>query len=166
MKHLNGSKENPQFEKSIDFFQHHNNHNNPDNQEQIDHYKFTPLFTKETPIYHNKDFNLEPTNWYTYFNPDGSIVGCMVRWMIPQKDGTIKKEIRPYVHINNKWKSTGFPNPCPLYNITEILARPEAIVLISEGEKAADALNLSFLIALRQHRFMGRSHHTRQTGVL
>ena len=143
MNQLNGSKENPQFEKSSDFFQHNDNPANSDNQEQIDHDKFTkrviPLFTKETPDYHNKEFNLEPTNWYTYFNPDGSIVGCMVRWMIPQKDGTIKKEIRPYVHINNKWKSTGFPNPCPLYNITEILARPEAIVLISEGEKAADA---------------------------
>ena len=143
MNQLNGSKENPQFEKSSDFFQHNNNHTNQDNQEQIDHDELNkcviPIFTKETPDYHNKNFNLEPTNWYTYFNPDGSIVGCMVRWMIPQKDGTIKKEIRPYVHINNKWKSTGFPNPCPLYNLTEILARPEAIVLTSEGEKAADA---------------------------
>jgi uncharacterized protein (DUF927 family) len=143
MKHLNGSKENPQFEKPSVFFQHNNNHTNQDNQEQIDHDELNkrviPLFTKETPDYHNKEFNLEPTNWYTYFNPDGSIVGCMVRWMIPQKDGTIKKEIRPYVHINNKWKSTGFPNPCPLYNLTEILARPNDTILIVEGEKTVNA---------------------------
>lgn len=39
----------------------------------------------------------------------------------------------------NKWVSKGWPAPRPLYGLDLLVARPEAPVLVCEGERAADA---------------------------
>jgi putative DNA primase/helicase len=54
------------------------------------------------------------------------------------------KEIRSLVFAEHKrrgrqWRWQGFPKPRPLYGLDRLAARPEAPVVICEGEKAADA---------------------------
>ena len=66
------------------------------------------------------------TTEYIYKDSAGVAVGTITR--IDNKDGT--KTFRA---------SAGFPNPRPLYNLDKLSARPEAPIMIVEGEKAADA---------------------------
>jgi hypothetical protein len=47
------------------------------------------------------------------------------------------KVVIPYDSNLCKWKS--FPKPRPLYNLSHLIARPDAPVVIVEGEKTADA---------------------------
>jgi putative DNA primase/helicase len=54
------------------------------------------------------------------------------------------KEIRSLVFAEHKrwgrqWRWLGFPKPRPLYGIDRLMARPEAPVIVTEGEKAADS---------------------------
>ena len=42
------------------------------------------------------------------------------------------------------WRAVGFPTPRPLYRLPDILAKPDASVLVTEGEKAADAAGALF----------------------
>jgi hypothetical protein len=75
-------------------------------------------------------------------------MGYMVRWdNVLQKDGSTKKETRPYVFTQDergvrKWVSMGLPHPLPLYNLHEIVKRANDPVLIIEGEKAADSAKI------------------------
>ena len=54
------------------------------------------------------------------------------------------KEIRSVVYAEHKrwgrqWRWLGFPRPRPLYGLDRLAARPDAPVILCEGEKAADA---------------------------
>jgi hypothetical protein len=68
-----------------------------------------------------------------------------VRLDHPEKE----KEIRPISFINGKWelKEPKFPDGKPLYNLNEILKRPDETVWIVEGEKCADALMILRILA-------------------
>lgn len=55
-----------------------------------------------------------------------------------ERDG--KKTFRPLTWRNGKWSRKAYPEPRPLYNLGDLMLRPDAPVLIVEGEKAADAL--------------------------
>jgi putative DNA primase/helicase len=69
----------------------------------------------------------------------------MVRW--PHgKSPNDKKETRPYIFDiqRNKWKSKFPATPRSPYNFTELLARPDAVVLIVEGEKSVEAAKILF----------------------
>jgi uncharacterized protein (DUF927 family) len=63
-------------------------------------------------------------------------------------DGDRKKEIRPLTYCRVEdgngyhfgWRACGVPAPRPLYHLPELLASPDAIVIIVEGEKTADAV--------------------------
>ena len=93
----------------------------------------------------NKLFNCLPTYYFPYFNTDGSFAFYMIRWPHGKETGSTK-ETRPY-SLNaqgNKWRPKFSPNPRPPYNLPELLNRPDAIVLIVEGEKAAEAAKLLF----------------------
>lgn len=48
------------------------------------------------------------------------------------------KELRPAVRGPDGWQWRGLPEPRPLYRLRELVARPDAQVLIVEGEKCAD----------------------------
>lgn len=93
-----------------------------------------------------------PTVTYTYHEADGRIALIVARWNLP--DGS--KEIRPltpWVDSNGAsrwrwkqapktaqfWKDENAPKSCPLYNLLELMKRPQAAVLVVEGEKTADA---------------------------
>ncbi len=54
------------------------------------------------------------------------------------------KEILPLCWTGNGWKNKAWPAPRPLYNLDKIALRPDAKIIICEGEKAADAAALIF----------------------
>jgi hypothetical protein len=59
-------------------------------------------------------------------------------------DAKPDKEIRSLVFAEHEkwgrqWRWLGFPKPRPLYGLDRLVARPDAPVVVTEGEKAADA---------------------------
>lgn len=74
------------------------------------------------------------TSW-NYRDANGKLVAVIQRYNIP--DG---KNIVPWRWIKGKLVSKHLPKPRPLYNIPEIMARPDATVVITEGEKCADVM--------------------------
>lgn len=79
---------------------------------------------------------------WTYHNAAGEPVGVIVRW-----DSADGKEIRPVSKAANGWIIGGMPEPRPLYRLPELLGRPDEIVYVAEGEKAADAATTIGLLA-------------------
>ena len=85
-----------------------------------------------------------PSKVWPYHHADGQVVGYVLRWDSTSNDGKPDKEIRPvcYCELGNgqqAWRSVGMPTPRPLLRLPDILKRPDARVLIVEGEKSADA---------------------------
>lgn len=129
--------------------------------------KNAPVFTKDTPAYHNKQFNSKPAGIYPYYGADGSLAFYMVRWHplnqdgtpILDEDGKPSKIVLPYCYVEDDktaryWWSCGFPDPRPLYNLPELLARPQAPVLVVEGEKVVEALKpllLDYVLTTSAH---------------
>lgn len=88
----------------------------------------------------------KPSNFWAYHNPEGKIIGYTLRFDLPEG----KKDVIPYTFkkpdngSGAKWLWRGFDIPRPLYNLHELTARPDAIVLVVEGEKTADAAKKLF----------------------
>jgi hypothetical protein len=75
---------------------------------------------------------------------DRRVGGYACRFEFVRDDGTPDKEVLPvtFCDLGNgsrKWRSKGIPEPRPLYRLTDILSRPDAPVLVCEGEKATGA---------------------------
>lgn len=82
---------------------------------------------------------MAPVKHWKYFNADGELMFAVHRY-----DSFEGKVIRPYSvqdrNGNHVWgQGLGGLYPLPMYNLTEVLARPTDKVLIVEGEKACDA---------------------------
>jgi len=96
------------------------------------------------------DFGGKPTNLYSYHQADGQLVGYVARWdIINPETGEREKKILPlcYCDLGNgkkAWRSAGMPTPRPLYRLPEILARQDAVIIVCEGEKTADAAQTLF----------------------
>ena len=75
-----------------------------------------------------------PSSVWPYRDTDGRLVGYAARF--DTNDG---KAFRPLVRDNERWYVHGLPRPYPLFRLPDLIARPDAPVLIVEGEKAADA---------------------------
>jgi putative DNA primase/helicase len=88
--------------------------------------------------------------------PDPCFIGYGLIFPYPDSEGRIlfyvrrreargdrKKQFHPLTHgrLNGElgWHSRHSHAPMPLYGLDSLAARPEALVLICEGEKAADA---------------------------
>jgi putative DNA primase/helicase len=82
-----------------------------------------------------------PAATWTYHDAEGRRVGFIHRFNL--EDGS--KEVMPMTWCRNKatgreaWRFKSFAKPRPLYRLPDLVARPDAWVLIVEGEKAADA---------------------------
>ena len=81
-----------------------------------------------------------PDQLWAYRHADGELAGYAARWNKPDGD----KEFRPLVLEGGSWCSKGIPEPRPLYNLLELLKRPDAPVLVAEGEKTSDAARKLF----------------------
>ena len=76
----------------------------------------------------------KPSRTWLYHDAKGRMVGAVARW-----DATGGKDIRPLIRKDDRWRAGGLKEPRPLLRLPDILANPDAPILISEGEKAAAA---------------------------
>ena len=82
-----------------------------------------------------------PSAVYVYRTADGEVAAYRYRFEHPENG----KELRPLTFCKHSdtgdraWRWKDLPPPRPLYNLEKLAARPEAPVIICEGEKAADA---------------------------
>jgi DNA polymerase I-like protein with 3'-5' exonuclease and polymerase domains len=86
------------------------------------------------------------TGWWTYHNVKGETLFHVMRFDPPGAP----KEIRPLTlwrdprSMSLRWRWKAHPEPRPLYRLHLLAARPDAPVLICEGEKSADAAKSIF----------------------
>lgn len=73
---------------------------------------------------------------WDYLDSKGRLLGYVVRADRP--DGG-KEWVKPVVWTAGGWRAHAFPAPRPLYGLAELAERPDAPVLIVEGEKTACA---------------------------
>ena len=83
-----------------------------------------------------------PKEWWPYFDADRNIYEIRARYEGPKIREIYgkKKVVLPwYPTTGGKWVNRAAPAPRPLYNLLDLLARPDAPVLAVEGEPPADA---------------------------
>lgn len=74
---------------------------------------------------------------YEYRDADNNL--CLVVVRLDYPDG--RKEFRPASRMESGgWRLKGPDGPALLFNLPELLARPQATVVVVEGEKCAEAL--------------------------
>lgn len=79
-------------------------------------------------------FKQEPTDFWDYTDENGRLIGYTARL-----EGRAGKKILPVIHNGKAWVSTAFPEPRPLYGLPALASRPDAPVVVVEGEKACCA---------------------------
>lgn len=80
-----------------------------------------------------------PGQIWTYRDANFNVIGYVCRF--DTDDG---KEVLPYVYAtngtNSEWRWMGFGKPRTLYNMHLIAKYPNAVIIVCEGEKTADAI--------------------------
>jgi putative DNA primase/helicase len=88
----------------------------------------------------------KPDQVWCYRSAEGLALGYI--WRFTTSDGG--KEVLPLTWCRHDetgkqdWRGLSFPDPRPLYGLDRLAAKPEATVLIVEGEKCADAAHEAF----------------------
>jgi len=86
-----------------------------------------------------KDYG-NPSNFWPYHDVKGNVISYVCRFDL----GDGKKDVIPYSYKSNgktqKWQWRGLDTLRLLYNLQELNARPNSLVLLVEGEKTADAI--------------------------
>lgn len=84
---------------------------------------------------------------WTYTNSTGQAIGhvCRFEWYDAKEE--LCKEVIPQVYCQNadgkhQWRWRSFSEPRPLYNLKELIERPDAPVMVVEGEKKVEALRI------------------------
>lgn len=76
--------------------------------------------------------------------------GAVLRWTLRFEKPNGEKDIRPATLWRNlttgrlRWQMKAGADPRPLYGLDDLAARPDAVVLVVEGEKTTDAARLRF----------------------
>ncbi len=99
----------------------------------------------------------EPSRVWFYRTAEGAPVVAAARYDFNAADGVPTKAVLPWTFGRRVWTDrkgsprdrTGWhckapPSPRPLYSLDRLAARPDAPVLVCEGEKAADAASAIF----------------------
>jgi len=99
----------------------------------------------------------EPSRLWVYRTAQGTPLAVVARYDVIGPDGTPTKDVRPWTYGLRKWvDSTGAnrlrqdwhckapPTPRPLFGLDRLAADPSAPVLVTEGEKAAEAASAIF----------------------
>lgn len=79
---------------------------------------------------------------WIYANAQGEPVGVIVRW-----DHAHGKTIRPVSRTPGGWIHGGMPTPRLLYRLPDLLAEPESMVFVVEGEKCCEAMRSIGMLA-------------------
>jgi len=83
----------------------------------------------------------KPSHTWTYRDAEGRVLGYVCRF----EKSTGGKEVLPLTWCRHaetgayEWRWISFPEPRPLYGLDRLAAKPDATVLVVEGEKCADA---------------------------
>lgn len=91
------------------------------------------------PIAHFK--RGKPSNMWAYRDAEGRVLGYVCRF----ENSSGGKEIMPLSWCRHdetgvhEWRWISFPKPRPIYGLERLSAKPNATVLVVEGEKCADA---------------------------
>ena len=90
-----------------------------------------------------------PSKAWPYHDAEGRILGYVARWDFTTPEGTDDKGILPvtFCDLGNGrrgWRAAGIPAPRPLFGLPNILARSDARILVTEGEKTRDAAAVLF----------------------
>jgi hypothetical protein len=89
----------------------------------------------------------KPTRHWVYRDAHGQALMAVARWNTPTEKKPNAKEIMP-LSLRRlptgalAWKWKALPKLWPLYRLDELARRPDATVVVCEGEKAADAAQL------------------------
>lgn len=78
-----------------------------------------------------------PTASHCYTDQEGRTLFWIARYDLPDE----KKQFLPWSWDGDKkcWVNKAWPDPRPLFNLKDLHANPEALVLVVEGEKSAEA---------------------------
>lgn len=99
-----------------------------------------------------------PSARFIYRNKDGDPLFATYRFDLPPaEDGTPQKDVVPYTFGRRAWTTKAGRErdqtawhfkrpgvPVPLYGLDQLALRPDATVLVAEGEKKADAVSAIF----------------------
>lgn len=77
----------------------------------------------------------KPSHVWDYHDHNGNVFGATVRFDTPKK-----KVTRPMSLTSGRWEVKGMPEPRPLYGLPAVLKA--SFIVVTEGEKAADAARL------------------------
>lgn len=77
----------------------------------------------------------KPSAVWVYRDAEGQPLLYVCRFDPPDQ----RKQICPLTWWPDGWHWKSVPEPRPLYRLDDLAARPDAVVLVCEGEKAADA---------------------------
>lgn len=82
-----------------------------------------------------------PSATWTYRDADGCVLFYVYRFdgKADPSTGKPAKEFRPLTFDGDRWQWKGLGAPRPLYGLDRLAARADAPVIVTEGEKAADA---------------------------
>ncbi|MBU0513859.1 MAG: DUF927 domain-containing protein [Proteobacteria bacterium] len=87
-----------------------------------------------------------PSGIWAYRDSENRLLGYACRWDVTEH----RKEILPRTYCQHgdqiiyDWRWKQFPSPRPLYGLEHLAAKPSARVIVTEGEKAADAARKLF----------------------
>lgn len=89
------------------------------------------------------------TAGWRYLDASGNLLGCVVRFDKPSNGTPAEKDICPLTFCEGpdgarEWRKKSWSAPRPLYGLDRLSGRPDAPVLVVEGEKAADAAAVLF----------------------
>jgi uncharacterized protein DUF3631 len=94
----------------------------------------------------------EPSETWRYWNAAGLLEGYVCRFETVTSDGTRTKEFRPLRYgtlrrngnTRTGWHWKGWAENRPLYGLCELLAQPDAPVIVVEGERKVEAARRLF----------------------
>ena len=101
-------------------------------QKLADQYSFQPTISFKHYKYG------EPVQKWAYHDKYGKVTHYIARY-----DSSDGKQFIPWTYFDDDLKNKGFPAPRPLYNLHKLVKYPSRPVLIVEGEKCADAAQLT-----------------------
>jgi hypothetical protein len=93
-----------------------------------------------------------PVAMWPYCDADGRLVGYAARVEYQRADGGRAKDVLPIAYCRiehagshrHAWRARGLPPPRALYRLPELIADAAASVIVTEGEKKADAVSALF----------------------
>lgn len=83
----------------------------------------------------------KPTRVFLYRDALGDVIMQVCRFESGE-DGEKQKEIRPYSKLNGCWKWAFIPKDRPLFNLDKLSTNSKSAVIVTEGEKAAEAMSV------------------------